>query len=103
MNAVPSSLSRTGHQRWDLPDRPSQQATGGGIDRWTYRLVLERVLLDDAVVALGPGVRDPELEEPLGLGPPPLDRAGVAGRLGHVGDGASSEEPGPAVCGLVSL
>ena len=39
-------------------------------------------LFDDAVAALCPGVGDAELEERLDLGPPLLDRAGQAGRLG---------------------
>ncbi len=37
-------------------------------------------LLDHAVVALGPGVRDTELEEAFDLGPPLLDRPREAGR-----------------------
>ena len=39
-------------------------------------------LLDDAVVALGPGVGGAELQEPFDLGPPLLDRACQPGRLG---------------------
>jgi hypothetical protein len=51
-------------------------------------------LFDDAVVALGPGARDPKLEERLDLWPPPLDRAREPGRLGHVGVHAGRQEPG---------
>ena len=58
-------------------------------------------LLDDAVAALRAGVRDTEFEEAFDLGPPLLDRAREAGRLGHVRDHAGGEEPGPAVRGLV--
>ena len=58
-------------------------------------------LRDDAVTALGEGVGDSELEEPLNLGPPPLDCARQAGRLGQVCGDAGSQEPGLTVGGLV--
>ena len=58
-------------------------------------------LLDDAVAAFGPGVRDAELQERLDPGPPLLDGAGQPSRLGHVRGRAGGQEAGEGLSGFL--
>lgn len=57
--------------------------------------------LDHPVVALGPGVGDPQLQERQDLGPPGLDRGREAGQFGNVGVGGALVEPLQAGADLI--